>query len=61
MILFYEDEMVHFGWNLLRTTEMAGQSMSMYAFIKGERSVMVYFMPDASRRTMIQIILGDGG
>lgn len=61
VISFYKDEMARLGWNVISTTEMAGQSMSMYAFMKGERSVVLYFMPDASGRTMIQIILGDGG
>ena len=54
---FFADTMEQNGWELMNTTEMAAQNMTMYVFSKDPRVVMVYVVGTDQELTMIQIMI----
>lgn len=54
---FFADTMEQNGWELMNTTEMAAQNMTMYVFSKDPRVVMVYVIGSDQDLTMIQIMI----
>lgn len=56
---FFNEEMKKINWELMSTSEMSAQQMTMYAFVKEPRNVMIYVIANQNNRTFIQIIIAD--
>lgn len=61
VVAFFRDGMNNLGWNIMSTSEVAGQNMIMYVYEKDTRNVMVYIITSQVNKTYIQIILESEG
>jgi serine/threonine protein kinase len=58
---FFSEGMQKENWELISTSEMSAQNMTIWAYAKDSRNVVIYVLVDQNNRTFIQIMIADDG
>jgi hypothetical protein len=58
---FFSEGMQKQNWELISTSEMSAQNMTMWAYAKDSRSVMIYVIGNQNNQTYIQIMIPNEG
>ncbi len=58
---FFAESMQNQNWELISTSVMSAQNMTMSAYAKDSRNVVIYVMGNQNNQTYIQIMIGSEG